>query len=356
MVHEPRIAARWAVIHALKNCKWDVAAAAKQTRKSAAFVRRWMNHYKAHGTVTDKPRSGRPQKISAAVRAAAVTVVSEQQSVPVATAILKSQGILDADVHVKTALRAVRQDMECKTVEQRPILSAASRSKRKSFCQQIHNTDHMIAIDSSYFTLGTVQPRRRYWHLKGTRPIAGRPNKSQQLHVYGGITAHGKTELVYVTGTTGHHDYRYQSGKSKGQKMSGMGSQEFQDIMRNKLVPQAQQVFAAAGVSSSSDIMWLMDNAPAHTAKASKAFLSSNGINTCKSWPPNSPDLNPIENVWAVMKQQVYSRHYNTLAELKAAVEKAWQGLPLSYLKTLMASFSSRKAKCLLAGGGYAGY
>jgi len=356
MVHDPRISARWAVIHALKICKWDVAVAAKQTGKPAAFVRRWMNRYKVYGTVTDKRRSGRPQKISAAVRAAAVTLVSEQQSVPVATATLKTQGILDANVHVKTVLRAVRQDMDCKTVEQRPILSAASRSKRKSFCQQIHNIDKLIAIDSSYFTLGKVQSRRRYWHLKGTRPIAGRPNRSQQLHVYGGITAHGKTDLVYVTGTTGHHDYRYQSGKSLGQKMSGMGSQEFQEIMRDKLVPQAEQVFAAAGVSSSSDIMWLMDNAPAHTAKASKAFLSSNGINTCKSWPPNSPDLNPIENVWAVMKQQVYSRHYNTLAELKAAVEEAWQGLPLSYLKTLMASFSSRKAKCLLAGGGYAGY
>jgi len=85
-----------------------------------------------------------------------------------------------------------------------------------------------------------------------------------------GITAHGKTDLVYVTGTTGHHDYRYQSSKSKGQKMAGMGSQEFQEIMRNKLVPQAEQVFAAAGVRNSSDIMWLMDNAPAHTAKPPK--------------------------------------------------------------------------------------
>ena len=79
-------------------------------------------------------------------------------------------------------------------------------------------------------------------------------------------------------------------------------------------------------------------------------------MTACKVWPPNSPDLNPIQTVWAVMKQQVYSRHYNTLVELTAAVEQAWQGLPGSYLKILMASFSSRKAKCLLAGGGYEGY
>ena len=101
---------------------------------------------------------------------------------------------------------------------------------------------------------------------------------------------------------------------------------------------------------------WLMDNAPARIAKASNAFLSSNDINACKVWPPNSPDLIPIQTVWAVMKQQVCSRHYNTLVELMAAVEKAWQSLSGSYLKTLMASFSCCKAKCLLAGGGCEGY
>ena len=101
---------------------------------------------------------------------------------------------------------------------------------------------------------------------------------------------------------------------------------------------------AVAQHKPSNDIMWFMDNAQAHTRKASKAFLSSKDINACNNWPPNSPDLNPIQNVWAVMKQQVYSRHYNSYTELTAAVEKAWQGLLGSYLKTLMASFSSRKA------------
>lgn len=90
--------------------------------------------------------------------------------------------------------------------------------------------------------------------------------------------------------------------------------------------------------------------------KGLHAFLSSNDMTACKVWPPNSPDLNPIQTVWAVMKQQVYSRHYNTLVELMAAVEWPWQGLTGSYLKTLMASFSSCKAKCLLACGGYEEY
>jgi transposase len=341
------------VIVALKQLHWDEQQAATQTGQSLQYVRRWKKHYQTYGNVDDKPRTGRPRKISGSVRAAAVTLVAEEQSVPAATAILKQQQLLDPGVSVKTVLRAVRQDMHCTTLEQKPILSASSRAKRRAFCQEQHDTNRLIAIDSSYFTLGTYQRGRRYWAVNGTRPTAGRPNRAQQLHVYGGITAHGTTKLVFVTGTTGHRRYKYQSGKRQGQEMAGVGAEEFQDVMRTQLVPQAQQLFAAAGVSSH---VWLMDNAPAHAAKSTQQFLRSSGIETCKNWPPNSPDLNPIENVWAAMKRQVYSKHHNTLAELRAAVQQAWAGLPVSTLKTLMTSIDHRKAKCLQRGGGHAGY
>lgn len=113
---------------------------------------------------------------------------------PVATAILKERQLLHASIHAKTVLRAVKKEMVCKHVQTRPILNAMSRARRVRFIctvQQHHHPDRMIAIDSTYFTLGTVQRGRRYWTKKGTPVVAGRPNKSQQLHVYGGITAHG---------------------------------------------------------------------------------------------------------------------------------------------------------------------
>ena len=56
------------------------------------------------------------------------------------------------------------------------------------------------------------------------------------------------------------------------------------------------------------------------------------------------------------MKRQVYSKPYSFLAQLKAAVEAAWQGLSNAYLRTPMDSFERRKAKCLELGGGYTGY
>jgi transposase len=49
----------------------------------------------------------------------------------------------------------------------------------------------------------------------------------------------------------------------------------------------------------------MQDNAPVHTARIIKALLEELGINIMV-WPPYSPDLNPIENLWAIMKVKIY--------------------------------------------------
>ena len=46
------------------------------------------------------------------------------------------------------------------------------------------------------------------------------------------------------------------------------------------------------------------DNTPAHTARATQLFLQGNNIQTLP-WPALSPDLNPIEQLWAYLKRQI---------------------------------------------------
>ena len=48
------------------------------------------------------------------------------------------------------------------------------------------------------------------------------------------------------------------------------------------------------------------DNAPCHKSALIKNFLSQNKVETIE-WPAYSPDLNPIENLWAWIKQKLYS-------------------------------------------------
>ena len=46
------------------------------------------------------------------------------------------------------------------------------------------------------------------------------------------------------------------------------------------------------------------DNARPHTSRQTTKWLNDNGINILK-WPPSSPDLSPIENLWGIIKNKL---------------------------------------------------
>ena len=65
--------------------------------------------------------------------------------------------------------------------------------------------------------------------------------------------------------------------------------------------------FSEVNESLPDDFIWMHDNAPPHVVQKTKGYLERKGINTME-WPPMSPDLNPIENIWSMMKDEVYKK------------------------------------------------
>ena len=56
------------------------------------------------------------------------------------------------------------------------------------------------------------------------------------------------------------------------------------------------------------------DNDPKHTSRIAKEFLDEN-VPEVMDWPSNSPDLNPIENLWAIVKRNVELRRPKNLSD-----------------------------------------
>lgn len=106
------------------------------------------------------------------------------------------------------------------------------------------------------------------------------------------------------------------------------------------------------------------DNASIHRSAATTEWLLNNAVSVI-DWPPHSPDLNPIEHVWAMLKRRLYKMfpylsnlHANKLdiAEFKECLQKAWQSLDQVKIRNLILSMPRRLAACVAAKGWYTRY
>ncbi len=81
--------------------------------------------------------------------------------------------------------------------------------------------------------------------------------------------------------------------------------------------------------------------APAHTAKSTKSWLNDHGVGVL-DWPANSPDLNPIENLWAIVKRKMRNKRPKNADELKATVKETWASIPPQQCHKLITSTPRR--------------
>ena len=76
---------------------------------------------------------------------------------------------------------------------------------------------------------------------------------------------------------------------------------------------------------------------------------------TLMVWPPNSPDINPIENLWAIIKQRVYAdgKQFSTLHELWKVIKLESAAIPHSLVQKLTDSVNDRLFDVIRCQGGY---
>ena len=109
------------------------------------------------------------------------------------------------------------------------------------------------------------------------------------------------------------------------------------EIYTRGLLPSAQTFFG----DRSRNWQLLEDRDPKHTSNRCKDWKAENGVEVLQ-WPANSPDLNPIENVWALMKAKIRGKNIRTILGLFRAIESEWSSLSIEYARKLAESCAHR--------------
>ncbi len=123
------------------------------------------------------------------------------------------------------------------------------------------------------------------------------------IMVWGGISEGGKTELVIVIVRGGLTGERY-----------------VVDILKPQVLPYE----AAVG----DEFILMDDNATPHRSRVDRDFLEEKVIEQIE-WSSKSPDMNPIEPLWDVLKRKVNKKikDNTTIHQLERLIVRAWEGI-----------------------------
>lgn len=173
--------------------------------------------------------------------------------------------------------------------------------------------------DEKFFRAGAAPVGIRY--EIGKRPMASVQRWAGQIMIWGMIH--------YTQGFIFH----VVEGKLNGDT--------YKELLHEKLVP----VY-------SPDMIFQQDNAPCHSCNKTKAWMKLNEIDYCIDWPPNSPDLNPIENLWGTLDFNVKQRMPKNKTELSRILQEELQKVSVKDAQDLINSMPERIEAVIKSKGG----
>lgn len=306
--------------------------------KSHTCIGKVIRAYKTEGRVLAKPRPGRPKTTTKRTDQQILNLSEANPflSAPKIQARLTNEAVKPSTSTIRR--RLISAGKHGRVARRVPFLNKANIKKRMQFyithaLKPATYWENVLWTDESMIRMSYSHGQMFVWRkqcealsFKCTRPTL--KSMGRGLMMWGCISAYGVGKIVLLEGR--------------------VCSRVYLNLMKDVIIPEGKRLIG-------DEFVLQQDNAPIHTAKIVKDFVASSNINVLE-WPPQSPDLAPIENVWSILKIRVAERTPRSLAELKTAIMESWSSITPAECRKAILSMPTRIGIMSQRNGGHCGY
>lgn len=295
-------------------------------------VSRLCSKFRSTGKISVDNRGGRPRSTTSREDSMIVRCIKKDPS----KSSFKVQTDLQLSVSDRTIRRrAVEAGLFSRRPAKKPLISLRNQKKRLLFAQShigwnVQKWRTVLFSDESKFNIFGSDGICRVRRPTGKRLDSRYCQKTVKhgggnVMVWGCFSANGLGPIHRIDGIMDRFMYN--------------------NILKDVMLPYAEW---------NMPLKWIFqqDNDPKHTAKVVKQWFKDNQI-MVMDWPPQSPDLNPIENLWEIVNQRIDREGVRNKDQLFAQIQKAWAAIPQNFIDHLIESMP-RRCKAVIENKGFA--
>lgn len=305
----------------------QIAKRMKITERTVSLV---LKKNRETGDVKDRPGRGRKRILS---ELDIKEIVRQAKRGKPATEIARLHNRKSKKHISENTVRGVLHQKGMVNLKDQPVeaLSQANKEARVEYANDMEGYNWKSVLFSDEKTFPLSFPLQRRWQFPGHRAKKQVVRHPKKINVWGACGYYVKASLSFFDGT--------------------MDGRLYRKVIRSKL-QQDKLVFSNdCPLKIRKKWVYLQDNARPHIAAESREVLEELVGTRMVPHPANSPDLNPMEDVWSWLVQRLATTNVTTIKGLKSKITSLYDSMPWSVIRKSVDSMPRRLKACLEADG-----